>query len=203
MRITLLLIGFLCFFESLYSQEFYFYTGKNFSNYDFKSSANNSGLLQSGIGDSYEMGYSVPLENDKFSYAVGLGLNEYNAVGSDSANSFSWNTQYLSVQNRISYLILLSNKFNLGLNGGLGLATLIYGKQEVNGTYYNLSSQKEFSGLFIQPGLGLETQYKMYWNGYLSLGYTFSKSVNLTNTTDEKLGFNTHQIQFGLHFETN
>jgi hypothetical protein len=34
----------------------------------------------------------------------------------------------------------------------------------------------------------------------LSLGYAYSKSLNLSNSTDEKLSFNTNQIQFGVHF---
>jgi hypothetical protein len=35
----------------------------------------------------------------------------------------------------------------------------------------------------------------------LSLGYSYSKSFNVSNSTDEKLSFNNNQIQFGVHFK--
>ena len=80
------------------------------------------------------------------------------------------------------------------------LETLIYGKQEINGTFLDLMSQKEFSGLIVQPFLGFQTKYNILQDGYLSFGYNFSKSFNVTNNTNEKLSFNNSQLQFGIHF---
>ena len=146
------------------------------------------------------MGYSMPLGNEKISYAIGLSLNEYNALGGNTVNSYSWNTQYLGVKNSVSYSLFDRNSFDISLSGGLTLATLIYGKQEINGTFLDLMSQKEFSGLIVQPFLGFQTKYNILQDGYLSFGYNFSKSFNVTNNTNEKLSFNNSQLQFGIHF---
>jgi hypothetical protein len=55
---------------------------KNITNYDFKDA---SGLqspdLQAGSGTFYETGYAMSLNNEKIKYAIGLSLNEYNAIG--------------------------------------------------------------------------------------------------------------------------
>ena len=201
MKKLLLLFVILCSLGSLQAQEVYFYTGKNYTNYDYKSGF---GLpnpsLQAGTGNFYEMGYVKPLKIKNLSYTIGLSLNEYNALGGNTANSYSWNTQYIGIQNGLVYSFLNYKDFNFVVKGGLGLSTLIYGKQELNGTYYDLSSQSEFSGLFIQPSLGLETKYKITQKAYLSLGYAYSKSAKISDTSGEKVAFNTNQIQFGLHF---
>jgi hypothetical protein len=200
MKKLLLLFVFLSI-QSIQSQEIYFYTGKNFTNYDYKDAFGTSNpQLQAGSGTFYEMGYVMPLGNEKLNYAIGLSLNEYNAIGGNSANSYSWKTQYIGIQNVLAYSLLSRGSFDVALNGGLGLASLIYGKQEINGTFHDLGSQKEFSGLIIQPVVGFKSRYNIMNDGYLSLGYNFSKSFNVTNGTDEKLSFNNSQIQFGIHF---
>lgn len=201
MKKLLLIVAIICSLESAHSQEIYFYTGKNFTNYDYKDASGTSNPdLQAGSGTFYEMGYAMPLGNEKIKYCIGLSLNEYNAIGGNFTNSYSWNTEYLGIQNVVSYSLLSRGSFDVHLKGGLGLASLIYGKQEINGTFLDLSSQKEFSGVIIQPVLGFQTRYSIMNDGFLSLGYNFSKSFNVTNNTDEKLSFNNSQIQFGIHF---
>lgn len=188
-------------FQNIQSQEIYFYSGKNYTKYDFKDNTGTSSpSLQTGSGNFYEIGYAMPLGNEKISYAFGLNLNDYNALGSSTFNSYSWNTQYLGLKNSLSYSLLKNNGFVLALSGGLNLATLIYGKQEINGTYLDLMKQKEFSGLIVQPFVGFQTRYNILKDGYLSLGYSFSKSFNVSNSTNEKLSFNNSQLQFGIHF---
>jgi hypothetical protein len=203
MKKLALLLSIFCSFQNIHSQEVYFKTGKNFTNYTFKSDSESSNNLQAGSGSFYEMGYVIPLKNDKLNYAIGLILNEYNALGGDSANTYSWNTEYLGIQNSLVYYFLRRDRFDVAVNTGLGISTLLYGKQEINGTYYDLSSQKEFSGLLILPGFGVQGRYSITRSSYLGLGYQFSKSFNLSNSSDEKLSFNTHQIQFGIHFNIN
>lgn len=203
MKKLILLLGMICSFQSIQAQEIYFATGKNFTNYAFKSDSDSSNNLQAGIGAFYEMGYVIPLGYEELNYAVGLSLNEYNAVGGDTVNTYRWNTEYLGIQNTLFYSFFNNDSFNVGAKTGLGIATLLYGKQEINGTFYDLSSQKEFSGLLILPGFGLQAKYSLSGSSSLSLGYHFSKSVNLSNSTEEKLSFNTHQIQFGVHFNLN
>lgn len=188
-------------FQNVNSQEIYFYSGKNYTTYDYKD---NSGFsnpeLQTGSGVFYEMGYEIPLGTEKISYAIGLNLNDYNAIGGDTVNSYSWNAQFLGVKNSISCSLFDRRSFDIGISGGLTIATLVYGKQIRNGTYLDLMSQKEFSGVIVQPFLGFQTRYNILQDGYLSFGYNFSKSFNVTNSTSEKLSFNNSQLQFGIHF---
>jgi len=200
MRKLLILVMFAFTIFEMQAQEIYLQTGKNFTNYDYKSDTNAAPGLQAGSGNFYEIGYVMTLNNEKLKYAVGLGLNEYNAVGGSLVNSYSWNTQYLGVQNTFSIAFVKKRGFEASAHGGLGISTLIYGKQNINGQYLDLSSQKEFSGIWIAPKLGLTASYNVDNDIYLSLGYAYSKSFNLSNSTDEKLSFNNSQIQFGVHF---
>ena len=187
-------------FQNIHSQEIYLQTGKNFTNYDYKSDTSSSPSLQAGTGNFYEIGYRIILNNEKLKYAIGLNLNEYNAIGGNTVSSYSWNTQYLGVQNTFSIAFLKASGLEASANAGLGINTLIYGKQNINGQYLDLSSQKEFSGLWIAPKLGLQASYNVNNDINLSLGYGYSKSFNLSNSTAEKLSFNNNQIQFGVNF---
>ena len=200
MRKLLILALIVLSYQNIHSQEIYLQTGKNYTKYDYDSNTSSSPNLQSGSGNFYEIGYVMTLNNEKLQYAVGLSLNEYNAIGGNAVSSYSWNTQYLGVQNTFSIAFVKKSGFQAAANGGLGISTLIYGKQNINGEYLDLSSQKEFSGLWIAPNLGLKASYNVDNDIYLSLGYSYSKSFNVSNSTDEKLSFNNSQIQFGVHF---
>lgn len=202
-KISLLLIVFMALTNS-YSQEVYFLTGSNFTKYNFKSSNEPMATpLQSGTGTSYEMGYTRPLKNNRFSHTIGVNLNEYNAVAGSMANSYQWDTKYLGVNNSLGLTIPLTTNFKLLLNAGLNLSTIIYGKQEINGAIYDLKSQDEFSGLIFIPNTGIHLKYKLNDFGYLSFGYGLSRSLILFNTSQEKLTTITNQILFGIHFNIN
>lgn len=200
MRKLLLLALVVLSFQNIHSQEIYLQTGKNYTQYDYKSDTSSSPSLQAGSGNFYEIGYIMALNNEKLKYAVGMSLNEYNAIGGNAVSSYSWNTQYMGIENTFSIAFVNWNGLRASANGGLGISTLIYGKQNINGEYLNLSSQKEFSGLWVAPKLGLTASYNVDNDIYLSLGYAYSKSFNLSNNSDEKLSFNNNQIQFGVHF---
>ena len=200
MRKLLLLVVIVLSVQHIHAQEIYLQTGKNYTQYDYKSDNGSTPSLQAGSGNFYEIGYSMNLNNEKLKYAIGMSLYEYNAIGGNQVNSYSWNTQYMGAQNTLSYAFVKAGGFEGSVNAGLGIATLIYGKQNSNGQYLDLTSQKEFSGLWIAPKLGLTASYNVNNDIYLSLGYGYSKSYNLSNSTSEKLSFNTNQIQFGVHF---
>lgn len=188
----------------LFSQEAYFLAGSNFTKYSFKNSEGTTTTqLQSGTGSTYEMGYSMPLKSQKFYYSIGITLNDYNAVAGSQSESYEWDTKYIGIQNALSYNFIVSNDFQLAVKGGVNLATIIYGKQNINGAVYDLMGQDEFSGIFLSPFVGVNARYKLNDLGYLSLGYAFSKSLNAFNTSEEKLSFNTNQILFGIHFNIN
>lgn len=199
-----LLLIMLVFSFQLFSQEVYFLAGSNITKYTFKSSEGvMTTPLQIGTGSSYEMGYSSPLQEDKIFYNLSMTLNDYNAVAGSPANSYNWQTKYIGVQNSVSFNFLVANNFQLVLKGGVDLATIIYGKQTANGVVYDLTRQDEFSGLLFSPFIGAQAKYQLNDFGFLSFGYSYSKSLNPLNASPDKLSFNTSQLQFGIHFNIN
>lgn len=189
-------------FQSIQSQEIYFKTGMNFTTYDFKNSSGNSNPnLKSGTGAFYEVGYNKNLKYDRFSYSMAIALNEYNNTGGNTANSYNWNTQYLGVQSRLYYSYLKGKDYDLLSTIGLNASSLLRGKQQINETYYDLTKEKEFTGFLLSPSIGVQFKYNVTNLGYVSLEYNYVKSYNLTNSTNQKLGFTTNQLQFGVHFE--
>jgi len=188
----------------LFSQEAYFLAGSNITKYTFKSSEGvMTTPLQSGTGSSYEMGYSSPLRENKIFYNLSLTLNDYNAVAGSPANNYNWQTKYAGIQNAVSYNFRVANNFLLVVKGGVALATIIYGKQTANGVVYDLTRQDEFSGLLFSPFIGAQAKYEINDFGFLSIGYSYLKSLNAFNASADKLSFNTGQLQFGIHFNIN
>lgn len=192
----------------LFSQELYFNTGKNFTKYIYKDeNLQMNPNIQSGTGNFYEVGLTKPFINEKYFYEFGLALNEYNAVGGNSASSYRWDTQYLGVHGGLmcSLLYNKNNPKNLDvlLKTGLDASTIIYGKQQINGIYYDLINQKEFSGIVLQSSVGFKAKYAVHSFGALSLGYDFCQTINITNSSKERLSFSSHQLELGIYFNIN
>ena len=78
---------------------------------------------------------------------------------------------------------------------------MIYGTQLINNSRYDLKNHDDFSGLIVISSLGIQAKCNLSEYGYLSLGYSFSKSFNMTNDTNKKLFFLINQIVFGISFE--
>lgn len=202
-KFYLLLIVLLALTNS-YSQEVYFLTGSNFTKYNFSSQGEPMvTTLQTGTGSSYEIGYDFSLNSDELSYSAAVTLNEYNALAGTPANSYRWDTKYLGVQTSLNYLYPVTKRVKFGLRAGLNLSKIVYGKQDLNGTVYDLLDQKEFSGLYFSYFGGASINYKLNDSGYLSLGYGYSNGLNTANSTQEKIIFNNQQILFGIHFNIN
>lgn len=200
------LLTFLLATTTIFSQEVYFASGKNYTKYLYKdANLQSNPTIQSGTGNFYEIGYSKPFINNKIWYSLGLSLNDYNAIGGNSANSYRWDTQYLGVQGGLSYQFYSfgatsKNKIDLLLKTRLNIATIIYGKQEINGIYYDLIHENEFSGIVLESSVGLTAKYAIPSFGALSLGYSFGQSINISNSSKEKISFSTNQLQLGVHF---
>jgi hypothetical protein len=202
MRKNLLLAITLFSLTNLYSQEVYFLTGSNFTKYNFESRVGTmSTQLQSGTGTSYEIGYSIPFKKSQFSYSFGATLNAYNAVAGSNVNTYQWDTKYLGGQCALIYTCTLSKSFNISAKLGSNLSSIIYGKQSSNGILYDITNQKEFSGLLLSTFAGIQTNYTFNNSGYLSLGYGYSNGINITNSLSENLTLKTNQILFGIHFK--
>lgn len=203
------LLVFLMVSCQLFSQEIYLNTGKNFTKYNYKNALGQTiSNIQSGTGNYYEVGVAIPFTNKHFIYSAGLSLNDYNAIGGNSAISYRWNTKYLGIKGGLGYSFFPNEynggqNLNLVLNMGLTGASIIYGKQEIDGVYYDLVHNEEFSGVVLEPSLGFQIKYSIPSFGFLSLGYDFSHSMNVSNRSEEKLSFSTHQIGLGFHFPIN
>jgi len=187
--------------QQIHSQQIYLYAGKNFTTYDYTNSLGQSNSnVKSDTGNYYEIGYEHDF-NEKISYMVGLTWNQFNADGGNGFSIYSWKTNYLGIQNSISYSIIKTrDELELTVKAGLNTSTIIQGQQELNGVFYDLKNHEEFKGLVLQPLIGLNLEYVITDYFSLSLGYNLSKAFNISNSTNEKLSFNNNQIQFGLHF---
>lgn len=194
----------LSFSKIFYSQELFLKTGKNFTIYNYSSlTAQPLAIdLNAGNGQFYEIGISKLFKgSNSIGYNASLSLNEYNTSAMSLSNFYSWNTIYLGVQGSIYYRVTRTSRFNTGVFGGLLFNKMVYGKQIINRTIYDLNSNNEFNGVFVHPILGFDS--KIYCNSNLSfiIGYQFSVSTGiLQNRLREQTSFINHQIQFGLNY---
>jgi hypothetical protein len=201
--LLLLLLFSGCF---LHAQELFFSNGKNFTKYDYKNSLGISNPnIRSGEGFFYQLGLDFKLNKsattDKLSYAVSLVYNQFNALGGTSSANYAWKTNYLGIQNALHYTLFQNSKsFKVKTKLGVVSSTIIKGEQYINNVVYNISKHEEFKGLTIQTNIGVDFQYSINPNIKISAGYEFSKPLNLSNTSTEKLSFTNNQIHFGLHF---
>nr|WP_314866925.1 hypothetical protein [uncultured Flavobacterium sp.] len=196
----------LFFFLSLstYSQGVFFNLGKNFSTFSYKNrSAFTEKLKVNGVGDAYELGYTDVLKYKNFKdlkYTGSITINDYNAIAESSQNMLEWKTTYLGVQSTVDYQFYDSFYFFLSARAGLNLSTIVRGKQVVDNSGYNLVGNGEFSGLVLQPVIGVYAKYYLSKNGYLSAGLNLSKSLKLGNNNDN-VSINNTQILFGGYFD--
>lgn len=203
MRKLMLLLTVIPLITTCYAQRVYFSTGTNFSTFNFKSPNPMSTSLKSGTGSNHEMGISLILKPENLSYSIGVNLNQYNAVAGDFANSYLWNTKYLGLNNSIEYSIPIIGDFRVIFQGGVNLSSIVYGIQAINGAYFDLAKQEEFSGLNITPHVHLALTAPIQNIGFMSLGYGINRSFFPMNNSEEKLSITTNQFVFGLHFNIN
>lgn len=191
-----------------YSQEIYLLVGKNHARFDVESNGiqiNN--FTHQGIGDSYELGVAIPIAitrlpfDNPLNYTVGLTLNQYNAESGNIANHYEWKTEFIGIQNSIAYSFIKTNHLDLAAKGSFNFGTLVLGSQIINNSYYDVSEHKEFRGLQFTPSLGLQAQCNLSEYAYLSLGYNYATSYDLSNKTSEKVYIHNHQLLFGVHLE--
>lgn len=205
MKISHIILILIFYYSSSKAQELYVAAGKNITSFDYKSSNGSDKNLnfRSGSGNNFEIGYVADFRNSRSLYSVGLVYNEFNAKASNYSTNYSWKTKYIGIINKISFK-LFDNCLNSGINAfitlGFNSSILVSGDQFINNYYYNLTKNEDFSGLNLQPFLGLNYEYNVHKNLNIQFGYNFSKSFNVFNKSDEKISFNTHQFQFGLLF---
>lgn len=193
----------------LHSQELFITTGKNFTTYNYKNSLGISNPnLRGGEGSFYQLGMdfnlSKSVDSDKLKYGISLVYNQFNAVGSTSVDSYSWKTNYIGLQNKLSFILFQDyDSFKVKTRLGFATSTIINGEQYINTMRYDITKQEEFSGIVVQPNVGIDFQYSINRGIEISAGYEFSKVFNTSNSSAEELSFTNNQIHFGLHFPLN
>ncbi len=189
---------------SIYSQGVFFNLGKNFSTFTYKNrSAFTEKLDINGVGDAYELGYTHVLKYKNFKdlkYTGSVTLNDYNAIAVSQVNKLEWKTTYLGVQSSVDYQFYDAFYFFLSAKAGLNLSTMLRGHQQIDNSTQSLVSKSEFSGIIIQPVLGVYAKYYLSKNGYLSAGVNLSKSLKLGSNPDN-VSINNTQILFGGYFD--
>lgn len=199
MKLQLLLFSCIVWFQLGLSQEIYFHFGNNFTTYDYKNSVGNSNSnIKSGSGSAYELGYNRSFK-DKFTYSGSLIWNQFNAKGSNGVSVYGWNTNYLGIQNAVSYTILKTrSEFGIYLKAGVATSFIIKGQQLLNNRYYDLTQYEEFKGLVIQPLIGMQVKYLV--NDYFGVSLNYILSKSLPKSGLESLSFDTNQAQLGFYF---
>lgn len=189
----------------LNSQQVFFKTGKNYTNYNFSTlSAIPVALQFNNIGGQfYEFGFSNGLKKIKnVGYKFSLNMNDYNSVANSSSNFYEWNTTYAGAQGVFYYRWIHFKKISSEINAGLLFNKMIYGKQIINRVVYDLHSNNEFNGIYVHPVIGTNVSLERSdWIAFV-LGYQFSFSTGiLQNRLREQTSFINHQIQFGIQFK--
>jgi len=193
---------------TIHAQEVGLLIGKNYTTYDLTIDGESANSFdKSGSGSSYEIGVSIPIKvsrltfDNPLNYSLGLTLNQYNAEAGNIGNQYEWKTEYVGIQNGIAYSFIKSNDIDLSIKGAINVGTMLSGNQRINNSYYDLKTQIEFIGVVLTPSLGMQAKCNLFEYGYLSLGYYYASSSNLSNTSNKVLTFKTHQVLFGIHFE--
>ncbi|QEK52315.1 hypothetical protein FYC62_12150 [Pedobacter aquae] len=203
-RIILLSLLLLLSMQFLKAQSVFIKSGRNLNNYIFSSSGNEVANLQNEIGQSYEFGYISKIPQKKrFYYGFSLGLEEYNASGSYASNNLVWETSYANFKGLGYYKLLQIDRNSLAVKGGLGFATLIHGRQQINGGRYDLLKETEFKGLFLNTQLGLSYSFSINNDIHLLADYDYGKQYSLANSSNQKLSFNNHSLSLGFSININ
>ena len=192
--------------STIHSQDLNIVTGTNFTTYDYtNSSGEENPNLNGSSGSFFEVSYSVPFNSrSSFKYLLGLTLNQFNATGGDFVNNYSWKTNYLGVMSGAKYALTKPrNSVQVDLKAGFNFNRIINGQQKINGQTYDLTQQKEFSAVGLQPFIGFEVA--AFVSNYIGItaGYSVSKNLTVSNGSPESLNFNNSRIEFGVIIEMN
>ena len=189
----IVMLFFIAFSNTSNAQGYYFNFGQNFTKYDYKNSqGQRNSNLKSDNGITVDFGYQwIISDNEKWHYKAGLSFQQFNAKGQNDTFNYSWVTNYLGIQNGVSYDVYTSSDedFVINLNTGFTASKIIKGEQLINNSSYDLTKENEFKGLFLQPHLGVENEIKLNDFAVLGLGYRFSKAIRSSTPESESLNF--------------
>lgn len=202
-QFSLLLILFLTV-TAANAQGYYFNIGQNFTKYDYKNSlGQRNSNIKSDNGIMADFGYQWNISsNEKWQYKAGLSYQQFNATGKSATFDYSWTTNYLGIQNSLSYDLYTSNddEVSIKINSGFTGSKIIKGEQMIDNVRYNLTKEEEFKGLFLQPHLGIENEFLINESIKIGLGYRFSKAFRLNSDSKEKLNFTNNTLYLNFKY---
>lgn len=181
-----------------YCQDVYFKTGINSTKFKFLDKAGDP-LYQflPDISPSLEMGYGYPV-TDFLVNEFGLSLDGYSSKGDNSSKDHSWSTLYGGLRNTTSVSASLGD-LQISVFGVLGLSKILVGDQRVNNGRYDLTKEEDFNGLFFQRGLGINLNFFLTEQVFISSGIDRSINSKFKKSETENLSFSTSRILFGIH----
>lgn len=190
----------------LSAQTVYLRNGKNFTDFKFiQSDGIESPGFQKGVGDAYDLGirYILLKEESNLFGEVGLILNEYNAFVGIKSNYITWKTYYVGIQNSVVYSFLNRNNYFMGIKLGANVNKILYGKEEINGIFYDLRKEDDFKRFLFQYVVGLDVKYNVNNQISIGLGFSLINSSNLSNLDSTKFFINNKQIMASIFFIVN
>tara|TARA_B100000900_G_scaffold239316_1_gene203394 strand:+ start:497 stop:1075 length:579 start_codon:yes stop_codon:yes gene_type:complete len=183
----LLLCGYCSFGQGSYIE-----AGVNNTSYTFLSDFSSDDLeLDSSTGIFLRVGLGEIIENLNY----GFSYQQFNSFGNLYDNTFEWKTNYIG--GFVQYNMPLLDE-RLFINPAIELLTLLSGKQFSFGEVYKLGDEKEFTGAWVSPRLGVTFMAVESRRLSVGVGYNLSYSLNTTNSTEQSLTFMSHQLSIKL-----
>jgi hypothetical protein len=210
MNKSLSILVFLLLVQTVFSQEVYVSSGKNYTTYSTKSENPliNSSNKVFNPGNSYEIGITFNRSSPIIAYSTGLTFNEYNTsyAISGAAIRYDWQTQYVGIQNSVSFDLLQSgsraNALQLNARLGLNSSFFVSGYQNANGINYNLTDNNEFKKIILQPFVGLQLGYPISDYCNFKLGYHVSIAA-IGKDAGASFNYINQNVQAGISFNIN
>jgi hypothetical protein len=171
-----------------------------FNNATFAYNSNSNLNFKSIPSYGFSFGLSKSIGKSGFDYLVGIGINNYKVSSETEFNRYSWNATFCGISNSIVYDIFKGAKFKFKPYVGVSLLYLLNGEQIINQSTFNLKSQSEFKGFWLQPIFGLIIEKKINDFTDFNLGVEYSVARNFSNKTQEKVGINNIQLRAGIQF---
>jgi len=178
--------------------------GKNFTYYDYSNTfGSNNPTVRSSGGINFELGKRGIIYFDflmtKLMLSSSVSLNEYNAEGGNDNLSYKWETTYFGLNLFATAQTLnLIGGISFELSGGAGISHIVYGRQKLGSSTFNLISNNEFDGIFFKPFVEFGANFYNTNKVNASILINSSRDISLDSNSDQYLNFNNFQIKFRI-----
>lgn len=198
-KIFLLLFLFLRIIDSGFSQDIYLKSGVNSTRFKFVDDKGQAIYkFLPALAPSFEIGYGYSI-SDFLVNEFGVSLDGYNSKGDTKFRDYDYTTFYGGVRNSTAFKVSFGD-LEVGVVGLLGVSKILSGDQLINNSRFDLTEQADFKGVFFQRGMGINFNYFVKNEVFISSGIDYSIASKLNRTPSENLGFATTRVLFGIHF---